>query len=195
MDKANLRIAGLAGILLALALAVSGCAGTLAINPDSSNPTRSEPSETALFSSMEIMFAQMMIPHHQQAVDMGVIAAARSQNSEVLELAALIAAEQQPEIDQMRGWLEEAGANEDMGHAMHDMGGMLTEEQMALLLSAEGEEFDRLFLEGMIAHHEGAIQMAEMIRGSNNSEVKELSEAIVSSQTEQIQYMRTLLTN
>lgn len=195
MDKVNFRFAGVIGISLSLALVVSGCAGTQSMNPESSSSDHFESSETAQFSSMEIMFAQMMIPHHQQAVDMGVIAAAKSTNPEVLELAALIAAEQQPEIDQMRGWLESAGASEDMGHAMHDMGGMLTEEQMAALLAAEGEEFDRLFLEGMIAHHQGAIQMTEMIRGSNNSEVSQLAESIVSSQTEQIKYMKTLLAN
>jgi uncharacterized protein (DUF305 family) len=142
---------------------------------------------------MDVMFAQMMIPHHQQAVDMGVIARAKSSDEEVLKLAAAISSEQEPEIDLMRSWLNAAGASEDMGHAGHGMDGMLTEEQMAALLNASGSEFDELFLRGMIAHHEGAIEMAKMVLDSANPEVRGLAEAIVASQQEQIQSMQEML--
>jgi uncharacterized protein (DUF305 family) len=73
------------------------------------------------------------------------------------------------------------------------MGGMLSEADMSALASATGADFDRLYLNGMIAHHEGAVHMAQMVIDSNNAEAKALGEAIVSSQSEQIQYMRELL--
>ena len=179
--------------VLAAALTLSGCAAGM--EPGAATPNQSgvEIADSTAFSSMDIMFAQMMIPHHQQAVDMGVIAAAKSSDEEVLKLAAAISSEQEPEIELMRSWLTAAGASEDMGHAMHGMDGMLTEEQMAALLNASGSEFDELFLRGMIAHHEGAIDMAQMVIDSANPEVRGLAEAIVASQQEQIQYMQELL--
>jgi uncharacterized protein (DUF305 family) len=73
------------------------------------------------------------------------------------------------------------------------MGGILSEEQMSALLEASGPEFERLFLEGMIAHHEGAIDMAQMVLQSENPEVRALAEAIVTSQQVQIDYMKSLL--
>jgi uncharacterized protein (DUF305 family) len=73
------------------------------------------------------------------------------------------------------------------------MGGMMSEEDLATLASAEGETFDRLFLEGMIAHHEGAIQVAAMIKDSTNSEVKKLYTDIVTGQSAEIEAMRALL--
>jgi len=144
------------------------------------------------FSGIDVMFAQMMIPHHQQAVDMGTLAERLAFSPEVKALAAQIKAEQAPEISQMQGWLTDAGASLDMGHEM-GMGGMLSESAMALLENAKGAAFDKLFLKGMIAHHQGAITMAKMVSNSTNAEVKALSEAITSSQTEQIDYMKSLL--
>lgn len=146
------------------------------------------------FGPMDIMFAQMMIPHHQQAVDISQLALERAESEQVRELALQIMNEQDPEIQQMQGWIDQAGASNDMGHQM-DMGGMLTEAEVQALAEASGEEFDRLFLAGMIAHHEGAIDMAQMIVNSQNEEARALAQAIISSQTEQISYMLTLLEN
>ena len=144
------------------------------------------------FSSTDIMFAQMMIVHHQQAVDMGTLAETRASSAEVKALAAEIKAEQAPEITQMKGWLEAANAPTEMGHHM-GMGGMLTDAEMAALRNATGAEFDRLYLEGMIDHHEGAIRMALMVTDSNNAEARALGKAIIESQTKQITYMKELL--
>jgi uncharacterized protein (DUF305 family) len=141
---------------------------------------------------MDVMFAQMMIPHHEQAIDMSLIAESKGVNETVLELAREIKSEQQPEIDQMLSWLERTGSSKDMGHETH-MSGMLSEEQMAELLNSTGNDFDRLFLEGMILHHEGAIEMAQMIVGSQNEEARLLADSIVGSQTIQIEQMRLLL--
>jgi uncharacterized protein (DUF305 family) len=147
------------------------------------------------YSAVDIMFAQMMIPHHEQAVEMSELAIQRSQNVEVLELAEAIKGAQDPEIEQMKTWLRAADAPAGMGHDMHSMGmdGMLTPEQLRELADATGAEFDRLFLEGMILHHEGAIQMARMITNSENPEVRALGEEITVSQRREIERMRELL--
>jgi uncharacterized protein (DUF305 family) len=144
------------------------------------------------YSGTDIMFTQMMIPHHQQAVDMGTMAETRASDPAVKKLAAQIKTEQAPEIEQMKGWLTAAGASTDMGHEM-DMGGMLSDSDMSDLKAAKGSAFDKLYLEGMIGHHEGAIRMAKMVINSDNAEVKKLAEAIISSQTAQIEYMKSLL--
>ena len=149
-------------------------------------------SSSSVFSGSDIMFAQMMIPHHQQAVDMGTLAEARALSPEVKALAAKIKAEQAPEITQMKGWLADANASMDMGHEM-GMGGMLSDTDMKALENAKGAAFDKLFLEGMIGHHEGAIHMAQMVVDSNNAEASALGKAIIDSQTKQITYMESLL--
>jgi len=138
------------------------------------------------------MFASMMIPHHSQAVTMSELALANTTNPEVLALATAIRDAQGPEITQMQSWLDQSDYSGT--HAGHmDMGGMLSDEEIAKLAIAKGAAFDRLFLEGMIAHHEGAIEMAEMIKDSTNSEVKKLFNNIVSSQSAEIEAMKALL--
>ena len=149
-------------------------------------------SAAAGFSSDDLMFAQMMVPHHQQAVDMGTLAETRATNEEVKVIAAQIKAEQAPEIAQMKKWLTDPAASSHMGHDM-GMDGMLSDDEMTALENATGAEFDRLFVKGMIAHHEGAIEMAQMVLNSNNAEAKALGEAIVSSQTAQIVTLKQLL--
>jgi uncharacterized protein (DUF305 family) len=152
-------------------------------------------SSAASYSATDIMFAQMMIPHHQQAIDMSELALEKSSDPEIVALATDIKAAQGPEIEQMTAWLTDAGASLDGGdHAGHmNMGGMLTDQEMQRLTTATGAEFDRLFLEGMIIHHEGAIMMARMIQDSANPEVQALSVAITTAQRQEIDLMRQLL--
>ena len=138
------------------------------------------------------MFAQMMIPHHQQAVDMGELAETRASDPRVREIASRILNEQAPEIEQMKGWLDYAGAPMEMGHEM-GMDGMLSEKEMLELEKATGAVFDKLYVEGMIEHHKGAILMAEMITNSKNAEARALAEAIVTSQTAQIKELTQIL--
>ena len=183
-----LRYSAIAGATIVTVLALAACAPASPHDVGSSAQT----SSSTDFSQSDIMFAQMMIPHHQQAVDMSALAQTRSTNPDVLALAKQISAAQLPEIEQMRGWLTRAGASMDMGHSMH-MDGMLSEDQMTKLSAASGTEFDRLFLEGMIAHHEGAIAMASMIADSPNTEAAKLGSAIITSQTAEISDMKTML--
>jgi uncharacterized protein (DUF305 family) len=140
------------------------------------------------------MFAQMMIPHHRQAVEMGTLAETRASSPAVATLAAQIKEEQAPEIALMKSWLKAANAPLQMDHSMV-MAGLLTDADMKALTEASGVKFDRLFLEGMIGHHEGAIEMAKVVIDSSNADVRRLSETIIASQADQITYMKTLLAN
>lgn len=180
----------LAGFLLLFVAPLTGCT----INVISQDETHHMVGENTELSAADLMFAQMMIPHHQQAVDLGGIAETRASNPEVLALARQIASEQEPEIELMKSWLGDSQLSNHMDHDM-PMDGMLSDAELETLKAANGAEFDRLFLEGMIAHHEGAISMAQDVVDSKNKEVAELAASIIDSQTKQIQYMKELLEN
>jgi uncharacterized protein (DUF305 family) len=124
-------------------------------------PTASAPPTTD-FNDVDVAFAQMMIAHHRQAVEMAGLAATRAADPELKELAAEIARVRGAEIAAMTGWLAAWGkaATPAEGHGGRDMPGMATGAQMAGLRRAEGAEFDRRFAELMIDHHRGAIEMA-----------------------------------
>jgi uncharacterized protein (DUF305 family) len=147
------------------------------------------------FSASDLMFAQMMIPHHEQAVKMAELAKTRAESSEVKALAEKILKEQAPEITLMTSWLTAAGqALQD--HSMH-MGssGMLTDEELAKLETLKGKAFDTYFLESMIKHHQGAIAMAKDALSTNNPVVKTLLDNIIKAQEAEITQMRELLGN
>lgn len=197
MFEKKSRIAGIAALSLAGAVALAGCTINLGGTNSDSNGMMNDGmmgnnKSSSAFSGSDIMFAQMMIPHHQQAVDMSTLAETRSTNPEVLALAKQIKDAQAPEIKQMTAWIESSGAGMDMGHDM-GMGGMLTDEQMTALGNAQGAEFDKLYLEGMIGHHQGALQMASMIENSDNAEAKQLAANIISSQSAEIDKMKKML--
>lgn len=142
----------------------------------------------------DAMFLQMMIPHHEQAVVMSDLALSNSKDADVLKLAKQIRDAQAPEIIKMQGWLTDAGLSQDPGHAMGDgMGGMLSDSEISTLKGSTGKAFDKLFLTGMIAHHEGAIHMVMMIENSPNNEISNLGKEIVKSQTAEIELMKQLL--
>lgn len=189
------KIAGITAVALAGAVSLAGC--TINIGGQDSNGMMNgsmmgNNKSSSGFSGTDIMFAQMMIPHHQQAVDMSTLAETHTTNPEILALAKQIKDAQAPEIKQMTDWIESSGAGMDMGHDM-GMGGMLTEEQMAALENARGAAFDKLYLEGMIGHHQGALQMAKMIENSDNAEAKQLAANIMKSQSAEIDKMKQML--
>ena len=158
-------------VLILLALVLSGCGST-------SN-----------FTAEDQVFAAMMVPHHEQAIEMSDLALAKSNNPEILELAKEIKAAQQPEIDQMISW----GGSMMGSHDGHQMSGMLSDQELSELEAAEGVEFDRLFLIGMIKHHEGAIEMAKMVINSKTPEAANLGKEITSAQLQEIELMKKLL--
>jgi uncharacterized protein (DUF305 family) len=144
------------------------------------------------------MFLEMMIPHHQQAVDISNLAISRSKNTELVALAEKIRDAQAAEIIQMKDWLA-GGADGSMishrtYHSMgYGMGGMLTESELNTLNSLSGSKFDFYWLKGMIVHHEGALHMVTMIKDSNRSEIRNFGVKIISVQTAEIKQMKKML--
>ncbi|MEY3663248.1 MAG: hypothetical protein RI919_764 [Actinomycetota bacterium] len=172
--------------IIALSIAATAIFGLSACSAAANVDHSGHPSQsaTADFSSADLMFAQMMIPHHQQAVDISFMALANTQNADVRALAESIITHQSTEVVTMKSWLDAAGVSLDDSHSMH-MQGMLTEAQLAELEAAKDAEFDALWLEGMIMHHEGAIVA--------NAEVADFAEHVIEDQTGEIAKMKDLL--
>lgn len=160
------------------------------------------PSGQASFNSADEMFVTMMIPHHEQAIEMAdQILAKDGIDERVVTLAEQIKAAQGPEIQTMKGWLEDWGIPYD--DSMSDMGGMggmdhgngmMSDDDMAALDAATGVEATRLFLEGMIGHHQGAVTMAQMVLDNGeNPDVAALAQQIIDGQTAEITTMQDIL--
>jgi uncharacterized protein (DUF305 family) len=153
------------------------------------------------FNTADVTFAQAMIPHHEQAVEMAELALdpASGAGPAVRDLAARIEAAQDPEIELMTGWLTawDQPLEMDMGHDDHDMSamdGMMSAEDMDALAAATGADFDRLWTEMMVAHHEGAITMAEAAQTEgSNPDVLALAGRIITAQQQEIDEMQDLL--
>ena len=210
-----------------LAIAVVGLTGIVGACAPDEDSTVAAPSETetdrgaiddtggegeeASHNEADVAFAQMMIPHHEQAVEMSQLAPDRAEDEQVLELAEQIEAAQAPEIEEMTGWLEDWG-EEVGGHDMDDMDseegedmgdmdmddssmpGMMSDEEMTELEGLSGAEFDVMFLEMMTAHHEGALEMAETeIADGEFPDAIALAETIIESQEAEIEEMEGLL--
>jgi uncharacterized protein (DUF305 family) len=191
-----MRITPTFGLLTAAlaTLLVTGCGG--ADTPAAPAPT-SSPAASADHNQADIAFVQGMIPHHEQAVEMSELAANQASSPQVKELAATIERGQAPEIEQMRAMLAAWGVAEDSstgGHGGMGGGGMMTPEQMHGLQQATGAAFDRMFLQMMIMHHEGAITMARTeLSDGQNPQAKALAQTIIDQQTTEIAQMRELL--
>ena len=145
------------------------------------------------YTGADIMFLQMMIPHHQQAVDISDLAISKSKDGELLALAKKIRADQADEIVQMKAWLKDAGASEDMGHSMDGMGGMLNDAELSALKIESGSKFDILWLKGMTGHHDGAIHMTQMIEDAQNADIKAFGVKVIADQSAQIAQMKEML--
>ena len=175
------------------ALTVAGCGS----DTDSNGSTDSS---AGRFNDADVTFAQQMIPHHEQAVEMATMAQEQASSPEVEQLAEKIAAAQGPEIDTMTGWLEDWGQeapSDSMGgmdQSGSDMSGMMSEDDMDSLGAATGAEFDQMFLEMMIEHHTGAIEMAQTEQqDGENPDAIALAEKIEADQTAEIAQMQDLL--
>ncbi|MFB7269109.1 DUF305 domain-containing protein [Streptomyces sp. NPDC056244] len=148
-------------------------------------------------NAADVAFAQSMIPHHRQAVEMADLAATRGSSAEVMTLAAEIKKAQDPEIKTLSGWLKGWGEQipaEGADHSGHAMAGMMGEDDMSTLESASGAEFDTAFLKLMVKHHEGAVTMSktEQSQGANPA-AKDLAGRIVTAQSAEITRMNGLL--
>jgi uncharacterized protein (DUF305 family) len=191
---------------MAVALLLSSCG-----SPTSESPQGSASKSTAAqpaFNQADVDFATMMIPHHQQAVKLSDLVPSRSTNPELISLASAIAAAQGPEIETMKVFLVQwnagaAGGQErsDSGNGtshdmsnMSDMQGMVDGATMDKLQTLKGAEFDTLWLQSMIGHHEGAIGMANAeLKDGTNADAKKLAKEIVDGQTAEITQMKQML--
>ncbi|MDO8381808.1 MULTISPECIES: DUF305 domain-containing protein [unclassified Microbacterium] len=193
----NNRAAATAAITLTALLALAGCAGTTGAGGMDNMPgmgSSASASTAADVNDADMQFTMMMIPHHEQAVEMAdMILAKENIDERVITLAEQIKAAQGPEIELMESWLDEWGTPMgDMGGMDH--GGMMSETDMQALEDATGAEASRLFLEQMIVHHEGAIEMAQSeVDNGGNADVLALAEAIIASQTTEITTMEDIL--
>lgn len=163
-------------------------------------------SSSATHNQADIEFVQGMIPHHEQAVTMSELAASRAASAGVKTLATRIQAAQAPEIAQMKGFLKDWGVKEESG-GMGGMGGMggggvgghpgmLGDADLDRLKAAKGQEFDRMFLQGMIGHHRGAITAAQKEQAEGQApEAIALAGEIIKAQQAEIAEMETLLTS
>jgi len=143
----------------------------------------------------DVEFAQMMIPHHEQAVEMADLALQNdSASADVKALATQIKAAQDPEIKLMQGWLGQWGAQESTGPMGHGSGGMMSDQDMSSLMGASGPEFNQMWLTMMIEHHQGAVTMAQDVLATTaNPEVKKLATAVVQGQEKEIATMQGIL--
>ncbi len=184
--------------------AVLGGCGTTAAPPTGSSASSAQVVQA--HNQADITFAQGMIPHHAQAIAMSTMAAERAGSPQVKDLAARIQTAQQPEIDQLSGFLRAWNAPVPstnnpmggMGQMDHDasgaMAGMMSADQMQQLGQANGDAFDRMFLQMMIAHHQGAVTMSQAeLRDGQNPEARQLAQRIIDAQQREITEMQTLL--
>ncbi|ODQ93344.1 DUF305 domain-containing protein [Dietzia alimentaria] len=170
----------------------------------SGSSTTEQAEESAQHSEADVMYAQMMIPHHEQAIEMSDIILSKDDvPADVTSLAEEIKAAQGPEIAQLTDWLEQwgeptqpEGMDMDMGgdHDMAQMEGMLSDEELQQLSDAPGPEAAELFLNQMIAHHEGAVAMAEdQVENGTYPPAVDLAQTIIDTQQQEIDTMRQLL--
>ena len=187
----------LAVIAATTAVAIGGCSSTKESN--------------ALFNDADAMFVQMMIPHHEQAVVLAEMAENPTSGAvpEVISLAAQISSAQGSEIELMKSFLtqwdvpvvepgsmDHSSMDHSSGNHGSKMKGMLSVEELAKLSTLSGKVFDKEWMLAMIAHHEGAIEMAQTVEQSGkNLEVQALAKTIISGQQVEIDQMKSMLAN
>lgn len=201
MNRTPARLPGLAAAIVIGTLVLAGCgentdAGHGSTSDHNASTSTSTGAEAA-FNDTDTTFAAGMVPHHQSAIEMAQLAEGRAADPRVLDLADRIEAAQGPEIETLTGWLEQWGAGDghDMDDGMgHGASGMMSEEDMQALRNATGAAFDRLFLEQMIVHHTGAVEMAETeLEDGRSTDALALAETIRDSQSAEIAEMERLL--
>lgn len=191
-----------AAVLLTLTACGGGTDDKADAGSSASSPSASAaPAASGPHNAADVTFAKDMIPHHAQAVEMAGLATSTSTDAEIKTLAADITAGQQPEIRTLTGWLigwQETVPSTKSGQMNMDMGsgampGMMSSAEMAKLEKATGAEFDKMWVEMMTKHHQGAIQMAQAeLANGQNTEVKALANQVITAQTAEIAKMATI---
>ncbi|MFF7278387.1 DUF305 domain-containing protein [Streptomyces griseorubiginosus] len=160
----------------------------------------SDSGTAASHNAQDVSFAQGMIPHHRQAVEMAELAAGRASSSEVKDLATRVEKAQGPEITTMTGWLKSwdekvPEAMSGMDHSAHSgMAGMMDDADMGKLEKASGKDFDSMFLTMMVEHHEGAVEMATTEKAKGEyKDATDMAGDIITAQNAEISEMKKLL--
>ncbi|MEV0090114.1 DUF305 domain-containing protein [Streptomyces sp. NPDC050738] len=194
MTKYSKRIA-YAATVAAGALLLAGCG-----SGDDKPKAAASASASAAFNDADVMFAQMMIPHHEQALEMAKLAGGRASDAEITSLAGAIERAQDPEIRTMTSWLKGWGkpvTATGMHHGasgMNGMSGMMSDADMAQLKAAQGTAFDRRFAQLMIGHHQGAVEMARTEQKSGrDAKSVALAGEVVKAQSAEIAQLRKIL--
>ncbi|MET8743015.1 DUF305 domain-containing protein [Streptomyces sp. NPDC004728] len=211
---ARCRTLAAAGTVAALALALTACGSSDGSKSDGSSMPgmdhgsagASAPATPgARFNDADVKFAQQMIPHHQQAIEMAKLADGRAADPEIKKLATAIEKAQDPEIDTMKGWLKSWGKplpsssmgdmpGMDHGSDGSAMPGMMSGKDMSDLAAAKGKDFDKKFAQLMIEHHQGAVTMAEDEQKNGvDADAKKLAGAVVTAQTAEIEQMNKII--
>lgn len=149
----------------------------------------------ATHNSADVAFAQGMVPHHEQALEMSDLVASRTENPHVIELAKRISSAQKPEIDRMNGWLSTWNAPvQASSHSLHGHSESHGMVDLGNLADLDGTEFDRQWLSLMIQHHRGAVEMAQKhLSAGTDPETRKLAQDVVSHQEKEIAEMESLL--
>jgi uncharacterized protein (DUF305 family) len=196
----------LAAVVAAATLTLAACGTSNDTGSSGTSSSQSASSSSSKHNDADVSFARAMIPHHAQAVVMADMAQSHASDPKVKALAVDIKAAQGPEIEQMSGWLKAwgekvptAGSWDMNGHGMGStptggMPGMMSSGQMSRLGKASGAPFDRMWLQMMIRHHEGAIEMARTEQNDGQSPAAvALAKKIEAAQTAEISKMQEML--
>ncbi len=204
----------ISGITLASALLLGACGGSDTSSGSMPGMQPNAPAagaaQTAGHNTDDMTFVQQMIPHHTEALNMAKLVSSRSTNAKVVDLASRIEKGQDPEIQKMQGWLGSWGASMPgmstgsmpgmsdgsmPGMSGGSMPGMMSDADMKMLEQAKGAEFDKMWLDMMVKHHQGAVEMAKTELGKGASaEAKALAQSIIDAQQAEITEMQGLLT-
>lgn len=186
--------------ILAITAGAAAVVSLAACSPPNERESTAKPSVTSSaapavsFNDADVMFLQMMYPHHAQAVDMAKLVPTRSQNQQVKDLATAIEGAQSPEMQQMTTLLASFGKPAPSAMMHHAMAGIMTPQQMTALEAASGTAFDKMWLQMMIEHHQGAIDMSQdELKNGTNPDVKKMAQTIITAQQGEIDKMKAML--
>lgn len=187
-------------LALALTLAACGSNDSASTNTTATTQAAGGATDATAMNSADVEFAQGMIGHHEQAIEMAEIALDPNIGASpaVVDLATRIKGAQDPEVQMMTAWLTAAGEPVVMdamaGHDMSSMDGMMTAEQMDAMGAMTGTDFDTTWLTMMIAHHEGAVSQSQTVKANgSNADVLALADQIIAAQQAEITEMKALL--
>ena len=187
-------------LALALVVTLAACGSDNSSSANSAADSSTGSVSAVALNAADIEFAQGMIAHHEQAIEMAEIALDPNVGAspEVVDLATRIKGAQDPEVELMTGWLTAAGEPVSMGasegHDMSSMEGMMTAEQMDAMAAMTGTDFDQTWLQMMIAHHKGAVSQSQTVKANgSNADVLALADTIIKAQQAEITEMQALL--